>query len=151
MSKSLKASRLRAKAGFTLFEILVALAVAAVFLPVVSQGFGAAWSASRRGDETILGLTLARALAADLAANQKISSAAGATQGFRFRIEAAPLRIEKRASLLPPPPGPVKPAAPEGGPPPGGKLFRVTVTVTVTAPSGRRLQYETVKRQIAPN
>lgn len=152
MWKLSKAIRLRAEAGFTLVETLVALAVAAVFLPVVSQGFGMAWSATRSADETVLGMTLARALAADLREDEKFSERSGVARGFGFSISARPLRVETLPSPLPPAPDALAEKSAMAERRGGGSLSAeklLCVTISVIAPSGRRLLYETVKRQAA--
>jgi hypothetical protein len=154
MLKSSKGIEPQAEAGFTLVETLVALAGAAVFLPVLSQGFGMAWSATHIADDAVSGMTLARALAAGLPENVRMWEKTGVVQGFGFSIAATPLRIETLPSPLPPAPGALAEKLASAAPRGGGSLSDeklLCVTIIVTAPSGRRVRYETVKRENVAN
>lgn len=106
-------------------------------------------------EETVEGLSIARSLAAELRAGQISYPRSGAIGGFAFSIAAEPLWIEPRpSSLAPPLPSSPQPAAaqPQATRPlaakstPTQKFLRIAITVT--APSGRKIQMETGGIQI---
>jgi prepilin-type N-terminal cleavage/methylation domain-containing protein len=134
----------RYSAGFTLIEVLVAIVVAAMFLDVLARALGASWSASRRPMEQVSALAIARAVAAN--AGAPALPPEGRIDRFDYETTVGSFAVEPRRSNLAPAPersgaAAKPPAARESVA--KGELQRVTVTVT--APSGRRLVFETIR------
>ena len=163
MSTFSKAVDPRRRAGFTLFEALVALVVAGLLLPTLGRALAGAWAASR----TPLEIVSATALAGDAAAEL---GPVESPRGYRVARSSAAVEIEMLPSDVPPAPARSKsgknqdgldpdavPASmrlaipksfnstPAGGsaPPPALALRRVSVVVTT--PSGRRIGLESLK------
>lgn len=127
-----------------LVEVLVALCVALMFIVVLSQGFGMAWSRARRPAETTWALTLARQVATNIRDGADPDS--GDIGDFHYDTDVAPLTIEPLDSTLPPAPKSLTGAADptqQQKPLPPGKLH--LITVTVTGLSGHPYHYETIK------
>jgi prepilin-type N-terminal cleavage/methylation domain-containing protein len=174
MLKSCKVNKSRA--GFTLVEALIALAVGALFLSVIVPGFANVWMTLGITGDTSRAMDIARNLASRWRDGASELETSGEVEGFRYRFITAPLSLQRKDANLPPAPpstsgasgagaagqggaaqgtssqnqpnGAPAPAAP-GGPaaaPLKGKLLRFAILVT--APSGRTLRYETAKFEI---
>jgi prepilin-type N-terminal cleavage/methylation domain-containing protein len=132
----------RRRAGFTLLEVLVALIVAALFLEALTRALGASWWAARRPMEQVSALAIARAAAAE--AGSRAPGPEGRIKGFAYVTTIEPLTPEQRsAELAPLPPRDDGTAVTVRTGPPLGRVNRIRVVVT--APSGRRLIFETLK------
>ena len=140
MSRSSAADQRRA--GFTLLEVLVALVVAALFLEALTRALGASWWTARRPMEQVSALAIARAAVTE--ASRSSPSLEGRIKGFAFVTTIEQLTPEQRSAAL----APLPPRDDSSGMPvrTGTLLSRLNrVRVVVTAPSGRRLIFETLK------
>lgn len=146
MSIRLKAVRTRPDAGFALVEVLVALSMALLFMVVLARGFQMAWSRARLPAEATWALALARQLAAEVRNGEELE--AGAVGNFRFETDMKPATIETLDSTLPPAPASTsqnsdisrKSVQP-------GNLE--AITITITGPSGRTYEYESIKLDLS--
>lgn len=144
--------------GFTLVETLAALAVAAIFMAVLTRGFISARASSDLGETTLRGIVLARTLAMEWRENQ-LTDLTGTRAGFHYRIETRPVQVQTRPSAFPPAPMPSqdqnaaannaqqpgaaqKPGEDKGPPP---VIARVEARIHLTTPSGHVLNYATAK------
>lgn len=147
----------KSRAGFTLIEALVALSVAAVFLPVILRGFTNAWNTLKIAADTENSMRIARSLAAEWRDEAGNIQPSGDFHGYQYKIASEGLQLEPRDAQLPPAP-PKNPATKQDAAaaqsaaeaaPPQGQLLRLVILVT--APSGRTLRYETAKLQFPSN
>jgi prepilin-type N-terminal cleavage/methylation domain-containing protein len=132
----------RGKAGFTLPEVLVALIIATLFLSTLAQVLGNAWTASRRPMEQVSALAVARAVAEDAKKDARTLAPHGRIQRFDYVTTIVPFETETRISKLAPKVGGLQDAK---QPNDGAANGLQRISVTVTAPSGRRLTFETVR------
>ena len=129
----------RSRAGFTLLEVLVALAVAGLFLSVLARGFVTAWSRQHVPVEAIWAISLAREVAADVRGSGEAIS--GSIGGFSYTTKIKALPIDAAPSSLPPQPPRDRPPQPE----PALHAGLQQITVRVTGPSGHRFDYQTIR------
>lgn len=129
----------RSRAGFTLLEVLVALAVAGLFLGVLARGFATAWGRQHIPVESIWVIALAREVAADV--RDSGAAISGSVGAFSYTTRIAPLLIEPSTSSLPPAP----PQDHRVPPQPSLQARLQQITVRVIAPSGRRFDYQTIR------
>jgi prepilin-type N-terminal cleavage/methylation domain-containing protein len=129
----------RSRAGFTLLEVLVALAVAGLFLSVLARGFATAWGRQHIPVESIWAIALAREVAADV--RDKGVAISGSAGGFNYTSRIEPLTIEPKTSSLPPTPPQDHRASQRF--PLQARLQQITVRVI--APSGHRFNYQTIR------
>jgi general secretion pathway protein I len=125
----LRASRRKSSAGFTLIEVLVALAVIAASLSAI----GALVAVSMRGAQSI-GQRLAfretlRALVTSLPDRRDLDAgtATGVSAGYRWRLDIVPFVA---TFVDPQAPAPWQPEA---------------IVITVRSPSGQQLQINTIR------
>lgn len=117
--------RRRGEAGFTLVEVLVALAIATLLAAALYRGLGVGWRALRIADREAAAVDVARARLAGigvetpLAEGQRAGVAAG---GIQWSETISPHGVDEDDF-----------APREGGP----QLFRVTVEVRWSDGSGR--------------
>lgn len=132
MSRSTRSDARAGTAGFTLIEVVVALAVIAVVLVSIGSLVGAAVRGSHALDEHIALDETVRGLAAELADRNalQIGSTSGATTGIGWRIDIAPY---------------ANPAA-------GAKSVwePVTETITVQGPFGKTVSVTTLRLRRRP-
>lgn len=142
MSICSKAVRTRPNAGFALVEVLVALSMALLFMIVIARGFQMAWSRARLPAETTWALALARQVAAEVRNGAELD--AGAVGNFRFATDVKPATIETLDSSLPPAPASMSQNSDiSQNPMQPGNLE--AITITITGPSGRTYEYESIK------
>ena len=134
MSRSLPSKTRKRSAGFTLIEVLVALAVIAASLAAI----GSLVAVSMRGAQGI-GQRLAfretlRALVTSLPDGHDldVGTKTGVSAGFRWRLDIAPFVA---AFVDPQAPTPWQPEA---------------VVITVRSPSGQQLQIKTIRLRRRP-
>jgi prepilin-type N-terminal cleavage/methylation domain-containing protein len=139
--------RARAEAGFTLVEVLVALAMAGLFLGAFARALSFARGAARLPFEETAALALADTIAFAEAHHQK-QPATGFRDGMAYEIHAAPLILKSRPSDLPPAPETAAKAEPKAEPAAVGPLQKILVVVT--APSGRTVYFEIVRFDASP-
>ncbi|MCK9917158.1 hypothetical protein MXD81_49265 [Microbacteriaceae bacterium K1510] len=130
-------------------EVLVALVVAALFLGTLARVFGNAWFDSRRPMEQVSALAVARMVAAEAQQSDRaVVTREGRIQLFDYVTTIMPLEPEVRISKLAPRPG----GSPNEKPPDNiGTSELQRIVVTVTAPSRRRLTFETIRLVTAKN
>ena len=91
MSGSIRSEAPAASAGFTLIEVVVALAVIAVMLTSIGALVGATVRGSHALDEHLALIETVRALEADTDRTAlKPGTIAGETTGLRWRVDVAP-------------------------------------------------------------
>jgi len=119
-------------AGFTILEVLIAIAVVATVLTAIGALTGATTRGVRSIEQHVVIVETARSVLASLQSSTPLSSteAAGELYGNRWRVGISPLAV-----------GPVMPDSP---------WFPATVTVRVQSPSGAALNVETVRLQPKP-
>jgi len=142
MSRSSKA--INERAGFTLLEVLIALAVAAVFLGTLSRVLATgSWSESRRAIDQVSAVAVARVAATAVGADGRTVIRNGRIGLFDVTMTVAPLLTEPRPLAL----APAFPAPDAGKRPqePGGGGYLQRIGVVVRSPSGRRLTFETIR------
>jgi hypothetical protein len=134
---------IRPNAGFMLIEVLVALGIALLFIVVFARGFSTAWSRARMPAEMTWALALAREVAADI--RNGADPDAGAISQFSYETDVEPLTIETFDSTLPPAPRSLSgnPNSAQQKPMRQGNLQ--SIKVTVTGPSGRKYDYDSIK------
>lgn len=118
-----------ASAGFTLIEVLVALAVVAIGLPVVGSLLAANIRGTVKVEQRTRLLSTYRGLEASLLERVNLVSGtrSGEVEGTRWTIEVRPMREDEI--------GPSKP---------GAFVPRAVVT-TLRSPSGETLRVETIR------
>lgn len=131
-----RSTRFRAPAnaaGFTLIEVVVALAVIAVALVSIGSLVGAGARGSRALDAHLALVEAARTIEADLATRDALAfgSTVGETNGLRWRVDIAPF---------------VNPATVAQG----GVWEPVTETITVRAPTGNSMSLSTLRLRRKP-
>jgi general secretion pathway protein I len=121
-------------AGFTLIEVVVALAVIAVMLVSIGSVVGASVRGSHALDEHLVLVEMIRGLRADIADRNalKFGSISGATAGRQWRIDVRPF---VNAAVDP---GVTMPWQP------------VTETITVRSPFGTSLSVTTLRLRQRP-
>lgn len=119
-------------AGFTILEVLIAIAVVATALTAIGALTGATTRGVRAIEQHVVVVETARSVLASLQPSTPLSSTetAGELYGNRWRIGISPFAV-----------GPVMPDSP---------WFPATVTVRVQSPSGAALNVETVRLQPKP-
>jgi hypothetical protein len=129
-----------------LFEVLVALVIAMLFMLALSRALGGAWAGARAPNEVVSALAIARTVIAEIHdspdAPQPQSGEAGR---YSFALAIEPLSLIQLGSSAPSAPVEVAEAPdPEANAnKPQPKLYRVIVVVQT--PSGRRVRVETAK------
>ena len=120
-----------ARAGFTLIEVVVALALVAVALTAIGALIATTIRGTRSLDQHLSLAETARAIEAALPGRDQLAagSSAGETAGHRWRIDVRPFRASFVDPRLP------TPWVPQ------------SVVITVRAPDGPLLQIETVRLQ----
>ncbi len=120
---------LRDEAGFTLIEVIVALAVVAVSLASIGALVGSSVRGARSLDQRVAAIETSRALLFRFTDRSKLAtgSASGETAGFEWRLDASPFSIAFVGSE------PNTPWQPEG------------VVLRVRAPNGQMLRLETIR------
>ena len=116
-------------AGFTILEVLIAIAVVATVLTAIGALTGATTRGVRALEQHVVAVETARSVLASLQPATPLASTetAGELYGNRWRIGISPIAI-----------GPVMPDSP---------WIPATVTVRVQSPSGAVLNVETVRLQ----
>jgi type II secretory pathway component PulJ len=133
------------RAGFMLLEVMVALVIAALFLGVLAQAFAGAWRNAQRPAEQMTAMSVARAIAGDVAYDKDRPVRDEQIEGFTYMTTISPLAIVLRESRLAPmPPGGAE-AAPITRDENSVAPVLQRVTIAVRAPSGRRLTLETIR------
>jgi len=129
--KPVSTFRDHACAGFTLIEVVVALALVAVTLTAIGALIATTIRGTRSLDQHLSLAETARAIAAALPSRDQLAagSSAGEMAGHRWRIDVGPFRARFVDPRLP------TPWAPQ------------TVVITVRTPDGPVLQINTVRLQ----
>jgi len=119
-------------AGFTILEVLVAIAVVATALTAIGALTGATTRGVRALEQHVVVVETARSVLASLQSSTPLSSreTVGELYGNRWRIGISPFAA-----------GPVVPDSP---------WVPATVTIRVQSPSGAALNVETVRLQPNP-
>ena len=133
---------LHPRAGFMLLEVLVALVVAALFLGLLARMLAGAWQGNRLPLERVTALNLARSIAGNLNASGR-SVSDGEIGRFVYRTDSAPLVLEARPNNIAPAPDGTPTERPRADKRDSASLQRITITIR--APSGRELSFDTVK------
>jgi general secretion pathway protein I len=126
--------RARRRAGFTLIEVVVALALVAVALTAIASLIATTIRATRSLDQHLSLAETARAIEAALPGRDdlKVGTSAGEMAGHRWRIDVQPFTARFVDPRLPSP------------------WLPQTVVITVQAPGGPLLQMTTVRLQKRP-
>jgi general secretion pathway protein I len=121
--------RRRGEAGFTLVEVLIALAIVAIALTAIGSLMAAAARGTRSIDEHLTLVETARAIEAALPDRKDLSigSLAGQRGGYRWRVDVLPFRA-----------GFVESAAPSAWAP-------RAVIITVQSPDGPVLRVNSIR------
>jgi general secretion pathway protein I len=120
----------RGRAGFTLIEVVVALALVAVALTAIGSLIATTIRGTRSLDQHLSLAETARAIEAALPGRDELAgSSAGEMAGHRWRLDVRPFRASFVDPRLP------SPWVPQ------------TVVITVRAPDGPVLQISTVRLQ----
>jgi general secretion pathway protein I len=129
LSRSTPLERDRAIAGFTLIEVLVALAVVAVSLAAIGSLMAATVRGTRSIDQHLALVETARAVEAGLPdrGDLAVGSLSGDMGGYRWRVDVAPYIASFVDARLP------SPWVPQ------------TVVITVQSPAGPVLRVDTVR------
>ncbi|MEP9356808.1 prepilin-type N-terminal cleavage/methylation domain-containing protein [Xanthobacter sp. KR7-65] len=119
--------RRRGRAGFTLLEVLVALAVTAASLGAIVQVFGANARAARTLEQHVALLQTARAVEAGIPQRRDLALGTldGEVAGHRWRMDVRPLDA--------------------GELPAGARWVPRSVSIRVRGPSGAQITLETVR------
>ena len=133
MSRS-SCERARAVAGFTLIEVVVALALVAVALTAIGSLIATTIRGTRSIDQHLSLAETARAIEAALPGrgDLKPGTATGEMAGYRWRLDVLPFTASFVDPRLPSP------------------WMPQTVVITVQAPGGPVLQINTVRLQRRP-
>ena len=133
MSRS-SCERARAVAGFTLIEVVVALALVAVALTAIGSLIATTIRGTRSIDQHLSLAETARAIEAALPGRDdlKPGTATGEMVGYRWRLDVLPFTASFVDPRLPSP------------------WMPQTVVITVQAPGGPVLQINTVRLQRRP-
>jgi general secretion pathway protein I len=136
--------RLAASDGFTLIEVLIAIALLAVVLGAVGELVGTTVKGIRSVDRRLPLLETAQSLLASLPdrAALKPGSQSGGTGGLQWRIDVVPIAVA--------PPAAAQPAAttalgPPQTPPPAPKWQPYEITVRVQGSDGPPVSLDTVR------
>ena len=123
------------RAGFTLIEVVVALALIAVALTAIGSLIATTIRGTRSLDQHLSLAETARAIEAALPSRDQLAegSMSGEMAGHRWRIDVLPFRASFVDPRLP------SPWAPQ------------TVVITVRSPDGPLLQINTVRLQRRPD
>jgi general secretion pathway protein I len=129
LSRSTPLERDRATAGFTLIEVLVALAVVAVTLVAIGSLMAATVRGTRSIDQHLALVETARAIETGLPdrGDLAVGSLAGDMDGYRWRVDVLPFVASFVDARLP------SPWVPQ------------TVVITVRSPAGPVLRLDTVR------
>jgi general secretion pathway protein I len=124
----------RSRRGFTLIEVLVALAVVAASITAIGAVVAVSMRGTRQIDQRLTFRETLRAIATSLPDRRDldVGSSSGTTAGFRWRIDVAPFianMVDPRA------PAPWQPQS---------------VVITVQSPSGQMLQVNTIRLRRSP-
>ncbi|RAI43577.1 prepilin-type N-terminal cleavage/methylation domain-containing protein [Rhodoplanes roseus] len=127
MSRVRARERRRARAGFTIVEVLVALAVVAASLGAIGTVAASSARASRSLDQRVSLVQTARAVEAGIPPRAQLAPGRteGEIAGHRWRMDVRPLPVE--------------------GIPVGSPWVARDVVIRVRAPSGATLELETVR------
>ena len=151
------------RAGFMLVETLVALVIAGLFLSVFARAMADSWRATRAPMDVVTAIVLARAAAIE--APQEAFRQAE-RQGYRFQRSSRSLDVTVEPSGLAPSPAALDEPPPEPHSTPAAmqladpaalvaafakpKLVLRTVSVVVATPLGRRVRFDSIKADNAP-
>jgi type II secretory pathway pseudopilin PulG len=129
------------RTGFVLFESLVALAVAALLLTMLSRSFLATWQGTAHAREDLQAMMIARTVLEDALPRGALSPGVktGMTGGYDWRAETLPAPAQAEAE---PASGEPTGQQLDVAPAAGGKWQLYRVLVTVGSPSGRRVRLE---------
>ena len=155
-----KGDRPGRRAGFTLIEALVALAVAGLFLPVFAQAMFSAWRGTKAPMDVVSAVVYARAAALD-AAPETFRDAQ--ERGYSIARKSGPVDVVVGPSGLAPSPAGIadaEPTEPRSTPATmllaepkalitaaaaRPKLALHAVAIVIGTPAGRRLRFDTVR------
>lgn len=143
----------RARAGFVLFEVLVATVVAAILLTALIRAFAGVWSGIATVREDVEAVIVARAVL-ETASTSRTGIAPrfqeGVSGSFRWTLAVAAARelsdprTAVGSGMLRDPSAPSDPVTGLAG---GWRLYRITAAVQ--GPSGRRTVLETLRLGLA--
>ena len=130
----------RAASGFVLLETLVALALAALLLTILSRSLLGSWSGTAHAREDLQAMMLARSVLDGAWPRTALAPGVrtGDSGGYVWRAETA--LASTRASEVAP--GLAKDRQVDSAPAVGRQWPLYRIIVTVTAPSGRRVLLE---------
>ncbi|MEA2938198.1 MAG: ral secretion pathway protein [Alphaproteobacteria bacterium] len=133
MLRSARSERRRGDAGFTLIEVLVALAVIAVVLTAIGSLVAASARGTRSIDAHLALVETARAIETGLPSREdlKIGSFSGELAGHRWRVDVQPFaaNVDSRTP---------------------SQWIPLTVVIRVQSPAGSVLQLDTVRLRRRP-
>ena len=134
MSRAARLEQAGGSAGFTIFEVLIALAVVAVCLAAIGTVVGVTTRGVRALEQRVALVEVARSVAASLPPHsaRAIVPAAGEILGHRWQVDLAPWA---GGGVVGQPDSPWSPQ---------------TVTIRVRSPSGAVLAFQTVRLQRKP-
>jgi general secretion pathway protein I len=134
LSRSTRSKRRRATDGFTLIEVVVALAVIAVVLTAIGSLIAASVRGARALDYHLTLVETARAIETGLPdrADLKPGTLAGEVSGQRWRVDVRPLPAVEVETQKPTP------------------WIPQSVVITVQSPGGSILQVNTVRLRPRP-
>jgi general secretion pathway protein I len=131
--RSARSERRRGDAGFTLIEVLVALAVIAVVLTAIGSLVAASARGTRSIDAHLALVETARAIETGLPSREdlKIGSFSGELAGHRWRVDVQPFaaNVDSRTP---------------------SQWIPLTVVIRVQSPAGSVLQLDTVRLRRRP-
>jgi general secretion pathway protein I len=136
--------RLAASDGFTLIEVLIAIALLAVVLGAVGELVGTTMKGIRSVDQRLPLLETAQSLLASLPdrAALKPGSQSGVTGGLQWRIDVVPIAVTSPAAAQPAATTVI--GAPQAPPPPP-KWQPYEITVRVQGDNGPPVSLDTVR------